>query len=581
MDKTKKILSDIVGKKGYEVLQKAVFKRGTQAVIDPLEFYFPLIVAPRSILSWLVQNVKPLKVHEHKELPFPGREDIKIYVEKQDIDQYRAEFRQGGKIIHSFEKQSLPAASAHLMTVGEMYESFGDSNNKPDLKTDSLKQEDKEENNSKEVVRSIMSMNDLTAHQEDPEKLKWIVSHANVKELTGVIGKLVDALVAKKVSEEKEGLDKMAIKEHKGDEQKVKESISPEEKDKKDRKAAKRPANVLKDYEEETKVHKEIAEETLKDKDTFTPPKIQEIKSGKEAAEAKIKKEELLSKPYASKAQRRYFHAAAARGEIPKKTVKEWDKESKGKDLPEKVSKQDMAQASSPGPGSSNEGSPPIKTEMKETAKPLGLSVLRKLLKPQTTKSEEKIEKQQMGAEAPAGAGMPKKQQQPKPPTPPTPASNQPKAAQAKTAQKQAQTSAEGKPLLPPAPPGARGPKMTPTSAKPNKAVSAFTKPQPLANSEKSYILSESEIYTPCPDCGKSEFIKSEDGSPKFNPCACFSVMKKDELGKPFKFVTVLKKNDGSFTMNFSPEADSEAVKAFLLTLKASLLVKRKFGDFN
>lgn len=41
--------------------------------------------------------------------------------------------------------------------------------------------------------------------------------------------------------------------------------------------------------------------------------------------------------PYKSEAQRRFFHAAEARGEIDPKTVKEYDKASKGKKLPEKV----------------------------------------------------------------------------------------------------------------------------------------------------------------------------------------------------------------------------------------------------
>lgn len=42
--------------------------------------------------------------------------------------------------------------------------------------------------------------------------------------------------------------------------------------------------------------------------------------------------------PYKSDAQRKYFHAAEERGEISKSTVDEFDKASKGKDLPEKVS---------------------------------------------------------------------------------------------------------------------------------------------------------------------------------------------------------------------------------------------------
>lgn len=42
--------------------------------------------------------------------------------------------------------------------------------------------------------------------------------------------------------------------------------------------------------------------------------------------------------PYKSDAQRRFFHAALAKGDISKATVDEYDKASKGKKLPEKVS---------------------------------------------------------------------------------------------------------------------------------------------------------------------------------------------------------------------------------------------------
>ena len=43
--------------------------------------------------------------------------------------------------------------------------------------------------------------------------------------------------------------------------------------------------------------------------------------------------------PYKSDAQRRKFHAMENRGEISHATVKEWDKASKGKKLPEKSPK--------------------------------------------------------------------------------------------------------------------------------------------------------------------------------------------------------------------------------------------------
>jgi hypothetical protein len=42
----------------------------------------------------------------------------------------------------------------------------------------------------------------------------------------------------------------------------------------------------------------------------------------------------IIKNPYASDAQRRKFHAMLQRGEIDAKTVKEFDKASKGKKLP-------------------------------------------------------------------------------------------------------------------------------------------------------------------------------------------------------------------------------------------------------
>jgi len=41
--------------------------------------------------------------------------------------------------------------------------------------------------------------------------------------------------------------------------------------------------------------------------------------------------------PYKSDKQRRFFHAAEARGEIPPSTVREFDQASKGMKLPEYV----------------------------------------------------------------------------------------------------------------------------------------------------------------------------------------------------------------------------------------------------
>ena len=41
--------------------------------------------------------------------------------------------------------------------------------------------------------------------------------------------------------------------------------------------------------------------------------------------------------PYKSDKQRRYFHAAQTRGEIPKSVVEEYNEKTRGKTLPEAI----------------------------------------------------------------------------------------------------------------------------------------------------------------------------------------------------------------------------------------------------
>jgi hypothetical protein len=45
--------------------------------------------------------------------------------------------------------------------------------------------------------------------------------------------------------------------------------------------------------------------------------------------------------PYKSRAQQRKFHAMAKEGELPETTVQEFDEESKGMELPERVSEKE------------------------------------------------------------------------------------------------------------------------------------------------------------------------------------------------------------------------------------------------
>lgn len=306
-----KFLTDILGEDGFETLEKGIFKRSTQAAIDPLEYALYQSVAPRSLLSWLVHNLKPMQQDEIKDFKFPGFDDIKINIQKQGPDQYRGEFVQKGKVIHSFEKQSLPVLAGHFQTTLELYDDLDAPEKEKGLKKEakSPNKEDSEDADANrpsfDMPKAILAMNSLGS---DPEKAKWEFAHANVKELTSVIGKLVDALVAKKA----ESTEKTEIK---GDPQKVESSEPPKE----------------------TAKPTTLKELNNIESDQGTP-ESKEVKH-KEGL-IKEAKSEILEKPYHSEAQRRWAHTKAGTKALGgKAAVHEWDQATKGKHIPEKVSK--------------------------------------------------------------------------------------------------------------------------------------------------------------------------------------------------------------------------------------------------
>ncbi len=298
------------------------------------------------------------------------------------------------------------------------------------------------------------------------------------------------------------------------------------------------------------------------------------------------KKLEPLMKPYRSDAQRRWAHTEAGTKALGgDAAVSHWDKESKGKDLPERVAKDEAQRrmtrdatgtigvhhAGHQGPGVAVQRNF-IDPKNRVHSHRRNLRDLKAMPKPNLPKAE------MSKAEMPRGAGQPQQPAGPKPPKAPIPPSNAPAASAAK----QAQSAGKGG-YTPPKTPGAQAPKnpstapKSPKAAKPDYFKSMLKKP--VTKSEKKWVATEEQLYkTACPDCGTPEFKKGADGNPTFNPCACFLVLKKDENGNPCSFVNAIRKTDGTYSLEFEKNADPEVVKAFLLTLKARLLIKKNHG---
>ncbi len=394
MSNLDKTLAAMVGEKGLQTLKKTIAKSGQ---LDPL---MPGMVLPRAILSWLGQNVKSMNLSEIKEVSFPGKDNILIYLTKSTKNTFAADIVENDKLTHSFENQTIPSSDGSVVwfdTVGDIFDSL-DKKEKPfDLDSVAMS------------AAMIGMVAPTVKYQENPE-------------LSGVTGKLIDAFVANQL---------------------YKSNIAA-------------AVDKVKDVE----------------LDPTKPPK-----------------KEILQKPYVSDAQRRFFHSAGAKkAGLTSADVKHWDEASKGKKLPEKVSK----------------------------LEPTG------------------------------GAASPHMPKQPKGAAPSIKASRDPKAAQNKQGQVKFKQKF-GK------------------LAQPPKNDYFQNKLPGVTKSE--FHVAEEQLYQPCVHCGTAEFVKSENG-PVYQPCACFMVTLRD--GGKTTFVE-LKKHEGSYSLKFSPRADKDQVRAFLLTLRARL----------
>jgi hypothetical protein len=214
MNNIDKVLQDCLGQNGAQSLKKSIIRLKTNSMADPSELYLPLLVVPRTIMSWLVQNILPLKIGEYKDFKFPGQEDTVISVEKLDSDVYRGEFVRDAHVIHRFNHQTLPSISGHLLTVFELYDQLD------------VQAPKENQSGSMEMLAQIMAMNNIMPKQQtaDPVALKSL----------DMLGKLIDVLVADKINKDKTPAEDIKeIVEDKKDEPKEeeKQEVSPMKKE--------------------------------------------------------------------------------------------------------------------------------------------------------------------------------------------------------------------------------------------------------------------------------------------------------------------------------------------------------------
>lgn len=483
------ILKSIVGDAGIETLSKAIFRRQTESVADPMELYLPLMVVPRAILSWLVQNIQPLKVGEHRDMEIPGQDGVIFHVEKQASDVYRGEIVREGRVIHSFDKQSLPSIGGHLMTVFERYDHLKEDE-KPKVDKDkeigeeyarrmdeaaegieaqerqlqerealahSVASRLKEMGDSSGIVRTIMNMNGISVESNEPGAVSAMVQLASIRSLTESIGQLVDALVMRRTSEA------MGKEEIKADDGKVKESHMPKQAKSKD---------IIAEGQSLDEVRREAvemdADEQAKIMSKDYDPKV--MKEGEQAADASPKKESISKeeKPASKPSQRglrslipngRTYkqNKAAAQASVDRKLGRAPDPKAaleaavaavqkppvKKDDGMGPVTGSSLMSSASPSTGMAKAGLE-VKPAKQPNAVPVGAGGVKPGLKQPKGQMgipviKEELDKAIAGPQKPGGAGMPKMPAAAQMPKGPTGPSNNPGAAQ-----KQTQVSAAG-----------------------------------------------------------------------------------------------------------------------------------------
>jgi hypothetical protein len=110
----------------------AILKPDANMTVLPHEMYVSLQIVPRTIISMLVQHLKPLKAGQTADIPWPSDSGAmhNIHINKISSDLYSGQITGEGKVLAKFGYRSLPAVGLVIMSTYELYDK---ETNKQDL----------------------------------------------------------------------------------------------------------------------------------------------------------------------------------------------------------------------------------------------------------------------------------------------------------------------------------------------------------------------------------------------------------------------------------------------------------------
>src|SRR5271166_983326 len=263
MDNTKKLLQDIVGLEGYDQLQKALSK------YEYADTCMSIVVVPRTILSWVSQSANAIKKGESRQLPLPGKSDFKVKFTRHSDEFCNIEIQDDkGKPLYQFFEE--PIISFEQTRKSEKRDDRKDIPN---------------------IVSGLMGIHGIVS-EADQSHVQAMSDHADFHSITQAVGKLADALVAKRMVYANaydviDNLGKIEEKKVEGEKVQVKDN--------------KRVDKVMEE-QDKNNLTQAPTKEQMADTSNYKVPhiKAKKLPNPQDAVvekESPFKKEEMLSKP--------------------------------------------------------------------------------------------------------------------------------------------------------------------------------------------------------------------------------------------------------------------------------------------
>jgi hypothetical protein len=122
--KQAKFIQECLGEDFLQDMKKAeLYKLHSNVTIDPKEAWIAYQIVPRTVLSWLINNLKPIEIGGFFKSDIPAV-DGRVELNKVDSDVYSGQIysKSTNKKLYEIKYRSLPAIGLCILSTFELYE---------------------------------------------------------------------------------------------------------------------------------------------------------------------------------------------------------------------------------------------------------------------------------------------------------------------------------------------------------------------------------------------------------------------------------------------------------------------------